>query len=659
MTGEAGKPVGILLCVLLAWTTLAQAQSLSTPELDRAEVLSWMDPPAARQLLDKLQPTARSGQALVQWLLARGISYTAEGNEEARSVIQRLHELGATEVSAEAASHIVKSYLYSYNDQFDRADAELKLIGVNTALPAFERYRLEVQAGHVVGVLGKREAALLALERARDLANALHSTPRVIETMIRLVSFYATVENRDPARSLMNQLETLARQTNDDVVLAEVCSLKYELADDLGEHAEQGPVLLEALHHARRSGSERIMAIVLVDLGSFYRERKAYPAAVAYSTEAIALARKLKRPMLERLALSDLGGAQIALGHLAIGKRALEDSIQKALASGDLWDAEAALRAFQAELERVGDLRGSLQVWHEEEAVREKLAAKSRDKALLELSAKFADERRARQIELLKRDNIIKSRDLDLHRLNQQMIVAATAMVLLVCGALFMGIVRLRKINDLLLKSTKYDNATGLLTRSYFNEQVLAKQAKSPFAGCLLLVGVDCLDRIHEAVGCIAGDEVLSALGKRLSSAVKDGDTIVRWTTDSFLVMTGPMSDAELNPAARRLFATINREPFKCNDAFVDCAASIGYASFPLERTAVEISLDDAITLVGKALRQARCQGRDRAGVGALVNASSMQGPTDLAEQLEIRDCDPRVTRRARELGNLGAPAGR
>ena len=657
MTGDAGKPAGILLCVLLAWTTPADAQSLSTPELDRAELLSWMDPPAARELLDKLQPTARSGQALVQWLMARGISYTAEGNEEARSVIQRLHELGATEVSAEAASHIVKSYLYSYNDQFDQADAELKLIGVNTALPAFERYRLEVQAGHVAGVLGKREAALLALERARDLANALHSTPRVIETMIRLVSFYATVENRDPARSLMNQLETLARQTNDDVVLAEVCSLKYELADDLGEHAEQGPVLLEALHHARRSGSERIMAIVLVDLGTFSRETKAYAAAVAYSTEAIALARKLKRPMLERLALSDLGGAQIALGHLAIGKRALEESIQKTLASGDLWDAEAALRSFQAELERVGDLRGSLQVWHEEEAVHEKLAAKSRDKALLELSAKFADERRARQIELLKRDNIIKSRDLDLHRLNQQMIVAATAMVLLVCGALFMGIVRLRKINDLLLKNTKYDSVTRLLTRNYFNEQVLAKQDKSPFAGCLLLMGIDCLDHLHEAVGWIAEDEVLSALGKRLSSAVNDGDTIVRWTTDSFLVMTGPMNDAELNLAARRLFATINSEPFKCHDAFVDCAASIGYASFPLDRTAVEISLDDAITRVGKALRKARRQGADRACLGALVNAN--KEPTDIAEQLEIRDCDPRVTRRGGELGNLGAPAGR
>jgi len=296
-------------------------------------------------------------------------------------------------------------------------------------------------------------------------------------------------------------------------------------------------------------------------------------------------------------------------------------------------------------------------VWHEEEAVHEKLAAKSRDKALLELSAKFADERRARQIELLKRDNIIKSRDLDLHRLNQQMIVAATAMVLLVCGALFMGIVRLRKINDLLLKNTKYDSVTGLLTRNYFNEQVLAKQDKSPFAGCLLLVGIDCLDRLHEAVGYITGDEVLSALGKRLSSAVNDGDTIVRWTTDSFLVMTGPMNDAELNLAARRLFTTINTEPVKCHDAFVDCAASIGYASFPLDRTAVEISLDDAITRVGKALRKARRQGADRACLGALVNAN--KEPTDIAEQLEIRDCDPRVPRRGGELGNLGAPAGR
>jgi hypothetical protein len=100
-----------------------------------------------------------------------------------------------------------------------------------------------------------------------------------------------------------------------------------------------------------------------------------------------------------------------------------------------------------------------------------------REKALLESTAKFDDERRARRIELLERDNAIKSRDLQAQRLRQQMIVMAAALIVLACGVLFWGIARIRKVNARLVHNIQHDALTGLLNRRYFNEHILAKQA--------------------------------------------------------------------------------------------------------------------------------------------------------------------------------------
>jgi len=66
--------------------------------------------------------------------------------------------------------------------------------------------------------------------------------------------------------------------------------------------------------------------------------------------------------------------------------------------------------------------------------VRDKLAVNAREKALLELSAKFDDERRARRIELLERDNAIKSRDLQAQRSRQQLLLLSAALIVVACG---------------------------------------------------------------------------------------------------------------------------------------------------------------------------------------------------------------------------------
>ena len=628
---------------MLSWVFPSNTQAAPTPDLDRAEELSWLDPTASLQLLDQLQPTAQTGDVLVQWLLARGLAYADSEPAQAQVIIQRLHGLGGTRASAEAASHMVRSNLYIHTDQLERADAELQLVGAEATLPEFERFRLEALRGTAHMLLGRREAALSDYERARDLASAMHSTSRLTEAMTKLAGFYVTIEDLERAASLVAQVRITAQQTGDEVLWAEVSDLESEIADVRGDRAQQGRALLEALSHAQRGGGERIMAIVLVDLGDLNLKTGNYAAAFDYSTQAVTLARKLGRRLFERLALFSMGMADIGLGHLASGKRTVDSAIQQSLASGDPFNSDDMMRRYRTALENVGDFRGALQVTHRDDTVRDQLATTARQKALLELSAKFDAERRARRIDLLERDNAIKSRDLEAQRLRQQMLVMSAALIVLACGALFWGIVRIRKVNARLLHNMQHDSLTGLLNRRYFNEHILTKQADRAYVGCLLLIGIDAAEYINDAWGSAGGDWILSVIAKRLASALRDSDALVRWAGAAFLVLTGPMSDAQLSLAVRRLLSAIHSEPVAWNGQSKCCTVSIGYASFPVEGTAVDISLDRAISLVDKALRQAKRQGGNRACLISRVSATSEGELGAISAQFEVAALDRRV----------------
>lgn len=641
---ERGRRTGgMLLCLVLAWVFSANTQAAPTPDLDRAEELSWLDPTAALQLLDKLQPAAQTGDVLVQWLMARGLAYADSEPEQTQAIIRRLHDLGGSRPSAEAASHMVRANLYTHTDQFDRADAELKLIGVDTNLPEFERFRLDALRGTAHMLLGKREAALSDYERARDLASAMHSPSRLIEAMTKLAGFYVTIEDLERAASLVAQVRASAQQMGDEVLLAEVSDLESEIADVRGDRAQQGHALLEALGHAQRGGGERIMAIVLVDLGDLNLKTGNYAAALDYSTQAVALSRKLGRRLFERLALFSMGMADIGLGHLASGKRVVDSAIEQSLASGDPFNSDDMMRRYRTTLEKAGDLRGALDVTHRDDTVRDQLATVARQKALLELSAKFDDERRARRIELLERDNAIKSRDLEAQRLRQQMIVMSAALIGLACGALFWGIVRIRKVNARLLHNMQHDSLTGLLNRRYLNEHILAKQGDRAYVGCLLMIGVDAAEHINDAWGSAGGDWILSVVVERLSGALRDSDALVRWTGAAFLVLTEPMSEAQLSLAVRQLLSAVHSEPIAWNGQSTHCTVSIGYASFPVEGTAVDISLDRAICLVDKALHQAKRQGGNRACLISRVSATSEGELGAINAQFEVAALDRRV----------------
>jgi len=182
-----------------------------------------------------------------------------------------------------------------------------------------------------------------------------------------------------------------------------------------------------------------------------------------------------------------------------------------------------------------------------------------------------------------------------------------------------------------------------LSNRRYFNERVLAVDGGRPVGGCVLLADLDHFKRINDTHGHPAGDAVLAAISQRLAAALRENDKLVRWGGEEFLAVLGPMTAAQADQTAARLLQAVRCEPVVWNGQTIRCTISIGYASFPMEGSATDISLDSAISLVDKALYEAKRRGRDRACLIKVVSARNERELTNISSEFESATTDRRV----------------
>lgn len=605
-----------LACVLVTAANFA-AQAEPAPifsEVQRAEQLGWFDPDTSLALLDKVQPQIQTPEALIEVLTLRGFAFVdSRRDQEAQQAISRLQELASHgSRAADFSVHLVRAYLLRQSDRYENAQAELSSIDPASVRSDLDHYRLEYLRGCVLRFLGQHEQALLSFEHALDIANAMHSAPYAIHTMLTSSQFLLRIGNLDRAAAQLNEAKRLARQAGDRASLVTILEHESDIASRRGDHDAELRLMLEAVTYAQAIGSPLLLAVAYCDLADVYLNSGDYAMSLAYGKKALALAPRIRRNGFEQTLLFNIGIAEIGLGHVRQGKQAVERQIQRALDAGNIVDAEDSLGEYATALEAAHDWH-AVEVLRRDAQLRERLMTNARQQALLELSAKFDAERRAREIDLLTRDNAIKSAKLNAQRLRQALVMACALLAVTVCAILGWALKGVRKANQQLRYDGEHDQLTGLPNRRYFQAHVLTRGDASRFEGCVLIIDVDHFKRINDLFGHEAGDHVLACVGKRLAAVLRESDTLLRWGGEEFLAVLSPMPDATVTATAHRLLHAVNGEPFDWHGERIHCTTSIGYASCPIPGTTTSISLHRAISLADKALYQAKRRGRNRA----------------------------------------------
>ena len=501
---------------------------------------------------------------------------------------------------------------------------------------------MSILRGNTLRTLGQAETALPFLEEALDLAHDMHDDQRTVHALLWLARIYTNTGNYDRASEQLDSARQMAMLLNDEAALTDVDINASDIADRRGDRAAERRASFAALEHAKLSSSDKWLAQALINLGDSYLKTHDFNESLKYSKQALPLTSPTRGGQ-GSIALFNEGLAYIGLGNIKPGEKLAEEAIAQAIAGENLTSAQELLREYGDALERAGYLMMAIQVYHRYDQVAEKIMTNTRQRAFLELSAKFDDERKARELELLRRDNALKASEMRGQRLQKQLILAAALFVTFICAALMWAFARVRKANNRLRFNSERDVLTGLFNRRYFNEHVLSVEGTRPVAGCVLLADLDHFKRINDTLGHPAGDEVLATVSHRLTAALRESDKLVRWGGEEFLAVLEAITPDQADRTVERLLQAVRRDPVIWNGQAIKCSISVGYACFPMPGSRMEISLESAIGLSDKALYEAKRRGRNRACLISGVTVQTKQELTDICEEFESAAADHRV----------------
>ena len=129
-----------------------------------------------------------------------------------------------------------------------------------------------------------------------------------------------------------------------------------------------------------------------------------------------------------------------------------------------------------------------------------------------------------------------------------------------------------------------HDELTGLPNRALLFDRlshamVSARRRKSPLA--LLFIDLDGFKAINDTLGHGAGDALLVEVAERLTSVLRQDDTLARLSGDEFVIVCENLSDSD-EGATTAIGALIERveeafsKPVRLGDALLSISASIG-----------------------------------------------------------------------------------
>lgn len=170
------------------------------------------------------------------------------------------------------------------------------------------------------------------------------------------------------------------------------------------------------------------------------------------------------------------------------------------------------------------------------------------------------------------------------------------------------------------------DPLTGIMNRRAFTALATKEIARSNRYGhplSMLLLDIDHFKAINDRRGHPAGDTVLAAMGRLLSTTIREADFTGRWGGEEFVVALTSTDEPGGRSAAERIRAAITRMEVRDGTGeLIPVTASIGLAVFEPADT-----LDALLNRADQAMYLAKSAGRNR--VAMLPRVPSSPAPAE------------------------------
>ena len=156
-------------------------------------------------------------------------------------------------------------------------------------------------------------------------------------------------------------------------------------------------------------------------------------------------------------------------------------------------------------------------------------------------------------------------------------------------------------------KAALHDPLTGLPNRTLILqllEHAFRAGRRSGKISAVLFMDLDGFKEVNDSYGHRVGDELLVAIGERLTRCLRPGDSLARLSGDEFVILCEDLADASASdPITARLNSELSR-PFALSSVQLTVTASIGIAFTGPTTDSPEDLLRDADLSMYRAKRQ-------------------------------------------------------
>jgi diguanylate cyclase (GGDEF)-like protein/PAS domain S-box-containing protein len=163
--------------------------------------------------------------------------------------------------------------------------------------------------------------------------------------------------------------------------------------------------------------------------------------------------------------------------------------------------------------------------------------------------------------------------------------------------AVFADITRASEQRRLLEQRSHYDALTGLPNRLLLQERLERALGRARGAGrqvALAFIDLDGFKSINDALGHLAGDQLLVAMAGRLQKVLRESDTLARFGGDEFVAVISDVQDESMLAALIGRLVAAARTPLLLDGQSVQLSASVGVSLFPRDG-------DNPGALIGRA----------------------------------------------------------
>ena len=622
-----------------------------TPELDRLERSLRGQPQALDAPLLALQArTAPGSEARINVLFVRGLA-AAQAQERGRVESINSELLSWPTPALQPAAELTRACVTGALNkaQGDLRDATKAIsvmdLPIYAEVPTLIKLRCRTMLAAFLADSGRADESIVNQLKALRLAEATGQSWRHATSLSSLAWFYERAEQHQRAVQTHEEALREAELDPDPLLMNTLYTVRGLIHSNDSDHAISMQAFSKALDYANQTGADAIRALSTGNLADMYLRTGNFARALRLSEDALPLARRARDLNSEILARTNMGLAKIALGRVAEGRADTRAGILLDEQQGASAYVATSWQELGAALERAGDLTGAIDAHHEYRRMIDQALRDDTRKAVLEAQERYDAEQRAKETELLSRDNHLKIEQIRARNLELQLWAALAGCVVLL--AVLMGVAyrRIRKTNQALAHSnetlkvqSERDPLTGLANRRHFQAVIKQASQDGQLSGSIFLIDIDHFKRINDLHGHAAGDQVLIEVARRLGHAVREGDLVVRWGGEEFLIWVQSPDPALARHLAQRLLDLVAGAPMSLGNAAkqsISVTASLGFATLPMPPNGLRLPWERAIDLVDTVMYLAKAHGRNRAYGIESINAKDEAELALLANRIE------------------------